>query len=91
MGVIDMPEPKPIGNLICYQKERTMNDDLFVRVLDFLSSFEILDLQFILTDLVDIPISEAERGETGYYDAMALATCQGCDFDTSIPLGKLVL
>lgn len=68
-----------------------MNEEFFVKALDFLSRFEILDLQFILTDLVDIPISEAERGETSYFDAIALTACQGSDFDASVPLGKLVL
>ena len=68
-----------------------MNEDLYVRILDLLGRFEILDLQFILTDLIDIPISENERSEMGYFDAMSLAACQGCDFDASVPLGKLVL
>lgn len=68
-----------------------MNEEFFEKTLDFLSRFEILDLQFILTDLVEIPISEAERGETGYFDAMCLVSSQDSDFDASIPLGKLVL
>ena len=65
-----------------------MNNDFFPIVPD--SRSEILDLQFILTDLVEISVSEVERGETAYFDAMTLASCQSEDCGASVPLGKMV-
>jgi hypothetical protein len=62
-------------------------------VIDTLASEDVIDLYFILTDLVDIPISEAEQCETAYFDAMAsAATVQANSGQNNCtPLGKLVL
>jgi len=46
-------------------------------VIDTLASEDVLDLYFILSDLVDIPISQAESVEIAYHDAMATARAQG--------------
>ena len=60
-------------------------------VIDTLASEDIIDLYFIVSDLVDIPISEAERAETAFYDSMATATVNAHQGESGIPLGKLVL
>jgi hypothetical protein len=67
-----------------------MNEDFIPRPMDYSSRHEILDLQFIITDLVEIPITEAEHSSASYFDAMSLANCQEGVYDTSVPLGKLV-
>ena len=60
-------------------------------VIDTLASEDIIDLYFIVSDLVDIPLSEAELAETAFYDAMATSTVKAYQGGSSIPLGKLVL
>ena len=62
-------------------------------VADTFARSDIIDLYFIVSDLVDIPLSEAELCETAYFDALAMHTLDGVNADRSggIPLGKLVL
>jgi hypothetical protein len=60
-------------------------------VIDTLASEDVIDLYFILSDLVDIDLSEAEICETAYFDALATATVREYGGDRSVPLGKLVL
>jgi hypothetical protein len=62
-------------------------------VADTFARSDIIDLYFIVSDLVDIPLSEAELCETAYYDALAMHTIEGVKADKygGIPLGKLVL
>ena len=58
---------------------------------DTMARMDIIDLYFIVSDLVDIPISEAERAETAYYDSMSTQMAQSASEENSgIPLGKLV-
>lgn len=38
-------------------------------ISDQLASSDVIDLYFVVTDLVDVPISEAEACETAHYDA----------------------
>ena len=38
-------------------------------VMEILARTGILDLDFINTDLIDIPLSDVERSETAFYDA----------------------
>ena len=52
---------------------------------------DIIDLYFIVSDLVDIPISEAERCQTAYYDSMATEVAGSAIDHDGVPLGKLVL
>jgi hypothetical protein len=60
-------------------------------VIDTLASEDVIDLYFILSDLVDIELSEAEIYESAYFDAMASETVRENKKDRVIPLGKLVL
>ena len=60
-------------------------------VIDSLASEDIIDLYFILSDLVDINLTEEERCETAYFDALASATVSGQRGDSGTPIGKLVL
>lgn len=60
-------------------------------VIDILASQDVLDLYFVLSDLIDIPISEAESCETAYFDAMASATVNETKKGRKTPIGKLVL
>ena len=46
-------------------------------VIDSLASEDVIDLYFILSDLVDINLTEEERCETAYFDALASATVSG--------------
>ena len=70
-----------------------MTEMLLNWVADTLARSDMIDLYFIVSDLVDIPISEAEACETAHYDAFATYTVD--DVQTrnhrKIPLGKLVL
>ncbi len=60
-------------------------------VIDTLASEDVIDLYFILTDLLDIELSEAEICEGAYFDAMATETVRENKLNRKIPLGKLVL
>ena len=60
-------------------------------VIDTLASEDIIDLYFIVSDLIDIPLSEAELAETAFYDSMATSTVNAYQGGSGIPLGKLVL
>lgn len=61
-------------------------------VIDTLASEDVIDLYFILSDLVDINLSEAEIYETAHYDAFASATVRESEGKKRrVPLGKLVL
>ena len=62
-------------------------------VADTLARSDIIDLYFIVSDLVDIPISETEACETAFFDALATRTVENAQFrqQNKIPLGKLVL
>ena len=50
---------------------------LFEWLIDRIPSDDVIDLCFILSDLVDIPITEAEITETAYFDAVSQAQAQG--------------
>jgi hypothetical protein len=61
------------------------------RVIDFLASEDVIDLYFVLSDLVDINLTEAEICETAHYDAFASAAVRENNQKSKVPLGKLVL
>ena len=42
--------------------------------MESLSRFDILDLHVVLSDLIDIPLTDADRVEMAYYDSMAMDT-----------------
>lgn len=70
-----------------------MGEMFFTWVADRFTSSDIIDLYFVLSDLVDIPLTEAERYETAYFDSLATHTVEGINAGKygNIPLGKLVL
>jgi hypothetical protein len=72
---------------------QAMTEMLLNWVADTLARSDIIDLYFILSDLVDIPISEAEACETGHFDALATYTVENAPTrnQKKVPLGKLVL
>jgi hypothetical protein len=59
-------------------------------VIDSLASEDVIDIYFILSDLVDIDLTAEELCETAYFDALATATVNEYNGDR-VPLGKLVL
>ena len=59
-------------------------------VIDSLASEDVIDLYFILSDLKDIPISEAEQCETAYFDAMSGSGDAGRGRGGDVPIGKQV-
>ena len=60
-------------------------------MIDQLSSKDVIDLYFVMSELVDIPISEAERVQTACYDSLASDTAnKHKDDDSNIPLAKRV-
>jgi len=70
-----------------------MTEMLLNWVADTLARTDVIDLYFIVSDLVDIPISEEEACETAYFDACATHTVENAQNEnlTKVPLGKLVL
>lgn len=62
-------------------------------VADKFSTSDFIDLYFVISDLIDIPMTDAELCETAFFDSFAansaekfLANKQGI-----IPTGKLVI
>jgi len=60
-------------------------------MIDSLASEDVIDLYFILSDLVDIHLTEAEMCESACFDALASATVAEYNGESKIPIGKLVL
>ena len=62
-------------------------------VADTFAQSDIIDLYFVVSDLIDIPLSDDEIFETAYYDTMAMRAVEGMtgDENPGVPLGKLVL
>ena len=71
-------------------------------MVDSMASEDVIDLYFILSDLVDIELTEAEIYESACYDSLATATVRAydsmaaatvneCQVNSNIPLGKMVL
>ena len=57
---------------------------------DTMARTDVIDLYFIVSDLVDLTITDAERCQTAHYDAMAMSSL-GEGHASNVPLGKLVL
>lgn len=69
-----------------------MTEMLLNWVADTFARSDIIDLYFIISDLVDIPMSEAELCETAYYDALCTSSLQQYNAEgRTVPLGKLVI
>lgn len=59
-------------------------------MIDSLASESVIDLYFILSDLVDINLTDVEICETAALDSLASATVMDQSGDKSIPIGKQV-
>lgn len=72
-------------------------------VIDHLSGSDVIDLYFILSDLIDIDISPAEKAQMAHYDASSGRSVAGYSVDSNrrvhgpglpsggVPVGKAVL
>lgn len=60
-------------------------------MFDSLASEDVIDLYFILSDLVDINLTEAELTESACFDSMASSAAQEHKGESKIPIGKQVL
>jgi siroheme synthase (precorrin-2 oxidase/ferrochelatase) len=62
-------------------------------VADTFARSDIIDLYFIVSDLIDIPLTDDELCEQAYFDTMAMRTAEGINQNEyqGVPLGKLVL
>jgi len=62
-------------------------------IADRFTNTDIIDLYFILSDLVDITISETVIYESAQYDSLATHTAESYQRGDigNIPIGKLVL
>ena len=60
-------------------------------VIDTFTSEDVVDLYFILSDLVDINLSEAEIAENACFDALASTTARDGYREHNTPIGKRVL
>ena len=69
-----------------------MTEILIDWVADKFPASDIIDLYFVLSDLVDIPLTESELCETAFYDAFATNTPEAFveNKQGNIPTGKLV-
>lgn len=68
-----------------------MTEMLLNWIADTFARSDIVDLYFVVSDLFDIEISEAEICETAYFDAMASSQTQ--EYQTqgrNVPNGKTV-
>ena len=64
--------------------------DILNWFVDTMARTETLDLYFVVSDLIDIPVSEEDLAENNYYDTMTedmVATAKR----KNVPLGKLVI
>ena len=59
-------------------------------VIDSLASEDVIDLYFILSDLVDVNLSEAEITENACLDSLASTTAREGERESNIPMGKRV-
>jgi hypothetical protein len=60
-------------------------------VFDNLSSEDVIDLYFVLSDLVEVNLTEAELCESAYYDSMANHTANNHKGKGNVPIGKVVI
>ncbi|MFC1996915.1 hypothetical protein ACFLXI_04825 [Chloroflexota bacterium] len=69
-----------------------MVENLIHWFTDRIASSDIIDLYFILSDIVDTPLSKSELCETAYLDSVATYTTNSIKTNKigEIPLGKLV-
>ncbi len=68
-----------------------MSERVLNWIVDTMARTEILDLYFVITDLIDIPQTRAELAERAYYDSMASYTVNEIQATQGVPIGKLVI
>jgi hypothetical protein len=68
-----------------------MTEHLMNWFVDTMARTETLDLYFVISDLLDIPQSEIELGETTFGDAMAVHVAETAKPQKKVPIGKLVI
>ena len=59
-------------------------------MIDSLSGEDVIDLYFIMSDLVEINLTEAEMCECASFDSLASATVREYNGEKYIPIGKQV-
>ena len=57
-------------------------------IVDHLSSEDVIDAYFIISDLVDINLTDEEMCESASFDSLANATANK---ESDVPIGKRVL
>jgi hypothetical protein len=67
-----------------------MLENTFSWKVDHLARTDILDLDFVMSDLVDIPITDAEQMESAMYDALATLVAERAADKSNTPNGKQV-
>ncbi|MHC4749241.1 MAG: hypothetical protein ACYTFW_05140 [Planctomycetota bacterium] len=60
-------------------------------MFDKLASEDVLDLYFVLSDMIEINLTEAEKCEQAYFDSMATQTTRINQGENKVPIGKQVL
>ena len=60
-------------------------------VIDSMASDEVIDLYFILSDLVEVNLTEKEIYESACYDSLANAAIREHRDDRKTPIGRQVL
>ena len=70
-----------------------MSEKLNNWVADRFAGGDIIDLIFVISDLVDISLTEAELCETACFDSLAMHTAESikANQNGNFPIGKLVL
>ncbi len=69
-----------------------MKETVLNWLVDTMARTEILDLYFVVTDLIDIPCTPAEAAESAFYDSLATRTVNNFNLSNSnVPIGKLVI
>jgi len=59
-------------------------------MIDSLASEDVIDLYFIMSDLVDINLTEAEKCESAFFDSLANVAAREYHGEKYIPIGKQV-
>jgi len=67
-----------------------MKEQIVNWFVDTMARTEILDLYFIITDLIDFPESQSQKVGQAVGDAMARRAAAEAQIDPSKPLGKQV-
>lgn len=67
-----------------------MAESIFNWLVDTMARTDVIDLFFVVSDLIDIPQSDVDLAESAYYDAMACNTAGQADNSSHKPLDKCV-